>query len=64
MKVITKLDFLIVALVMIFLLNIIAILFAEDQGLFVTTIGAVVTIVGYTALRPQLTRECVNNGGK
>jgi len=49
---IRALDFLILSMLFLFLLNILAIITNEDIGVFVTVVGATVTIIGYAFIRP------------
>ena len=55
MLTINRLDFLLVSLAFIFLLNCLAIHTGESEGLFVTVLGATVAIAGYAFIRPQIT---------
>lgn len=64
MRILTRVDFLIVCLVFIFILDVVAIIASEQADVFFTVIGATVTIIGYAFLRPQLVEECFKNGGK
>jgi hypothetical protein len=61
---INKLDFLIICLLFVFILDVLAILTLEDVGIFVTAVGGTVTIVGYAFIRPQFVEACELNGGK
>jgi hypothetical protein len=64
MFVINRLDLLIIAMAFVFMLNMIAILYGESEGVFITVCGAIVTLVGYAFIRPQVVEECNLNGGK
>ena len=54
MFVLTRLDFLLISLAFIFVLNCVAIHYNESEGLFVSVLGATVAIVGYAFIRPQI----------
>jgi hypothetical protein len=49
---ITKIDVLIVGLVLFAALNIAAVIFREDVGILTVTIGGCATIIGYAFIRP------------
>lgn len=49
---VTRLDLLIIAIMVFVGLNIMAILYHEDVGILTVTVGGIATIIGYAFVRP------------
>lgn len=60
---ITKIDVLVIGLVLFAALNTAAVIFREDVGIFTVCIGGCVTIIGYAFIRPPNgTIPCLTGG--
>jgi hypothetical protein len=63
MRTVNRIDVLIFGVLTIFLLNMVAVYVGENEGIFVTVCGAIVTLVGYAFIRPVVVKQCDINGG-